>query len=217
MSDKERVKALLEVRKTISKTLLNLRYDLEAVRSAELLSVSQILTCAENIQVSLKAPKDWKIGLPLYFSHPPSASTEEMRRGKLAEFNRRENQMRVSLIEDQTILNNIQKYIHVSKSTTSLSKRKRDSVESSESKASRTRRTNLTQESVESFSDSQQSEDVKAEMEALEMRAHRERVRAEEEDLARLENDASAQVAAARPSRSLLINFGFSDSEDDEQ
>ena len=76
-------------------------------------SVGEILTCAENIQVALKAPPKWKPGLPLFFSHPPAISTEEMRRGKLADYNLRKNQIKVTLADDQAIVNNIQAYVHV--------------------------------------------------------------------------------------------------------
>lgn len=136
-----KVKTLLEVRKKISSTLLELRHDLESVRASKKLSVGVILTCAENIQVALKAPPKWKVGLPLYFSHPPTISTEEMRRGKLAEYNKRENQTKVTLADDQAIVDNIQAYVHVvepgdvaRKALGALSKREGMLIESTESK-----------------------------------------------------------------------------------
>lgn len=45
------------------------------------------------MQLCLHAPPCWKEGQPLYFSHPPTPLPEEMRRGKLAEYNKRNESM----------------------------------------------------------------------------------------------------------------------------
>ena len=45
------------------------------------------------MQLCLHAPPSWQEGQPLYFSHPPVPLPEEMRKGKLAEFNQRHESM----------------------------------------------------------------------------------------------------------------------------
>jgi hypothetical protein len=190
----DKVRTLLEVRKNISETLLELRHDLESVRASKKVTVGEILTCAENIQLALKAPPRWKIGLPLYFSHAPTISTEEMRRGKLADYNKRENQTKVTVAEDQAIVENIQKYVHVvAASNTQIKKEASDYDQNG----------GFTQAEA----------DAEAEAEAVALLVSRKRAR-EEEEQAVLE--VAPIVAMSRRNRHHQTDFMGFDSDEEE-
>ena len=156
------------------------------------------------MQLSLKAPENWKVGLPLYFSHPPAPLPEEMRRGKLSEYNSKFNRAKHSkdITVDNSILAKLENFA---------------SIVEKEIKAFATMHpseVNLRaddQQAIQSTSmPTNALSDDTNEIEVSHLLINRKRL-AE----ASVETDVALAAAAARKSRNIQISFGLSDSEED--
>ena len=170
------------------------------------------MSCAEGVQLSLHAPKGWKIGFPLYFSHPPAPLPEEMRRGKLNEYNTKFSKTSVAkhAIIDNSVLSKLDYFASlVEKDTIStISVKQPDNSINSNSIA-------VNEVSVESPEDDNipvpaaANDDIN-EVEVAQLLLNRKRIAEKSVDA-----DVAIAAAASRKSRHIQISFGLSDSEED--
>ena len=84
----ERIQKLWQLYKEIEKTLDDHEDAIQRIRNAQEVSISDTLQFAERIAPSAFAPLGWVEGLPLLNAFPPAPQADQMRIGRLAEYNR---------------------------------------------------------------------------------------------------------------------------------
>lgn len=86
------MKDILDARKRISNFLFDHKDQLSALRSSKNIPNSDwVIEFANNITMAAKAPKHWQAPRPLheFRGHPPAPQFEQMRAGKLEEYNQK--------------------------------------------------------------------------------------------------------------------------------
>ena len=87
MSDGELIRALLESKADIRRTLHTYKDNIELIKRSRTMQISWILDFADNITLSNKAMNGWVEGMPLTKSNPPAPQPEQMRDGFLQKYN----------------------------------------------------------------------------------------------------------------------------------
>jgi hypothetical protein len=83
---REELMSLLHAKKQIDRVLSENRVLLQSLRQERLSDTNSILSFANNITQTIRAPVDWAPGLPLC-GHPPAPLLEQMRAGVLQKYN----------------------------------------------------------------------------------------------------------------------------------
>lgn len=87
-SSEDKLHRLLDVRGDILSVLRDNADALTRVRNARTVDVDQVLAFADNISLSLSAPRLWQPGHPLCGSLPPAPQLEDLRVGAMADYNK---------------------------------------------------------------------------------------------------------------------------------
>ena len=201
------VRELLAKRKVITECLFAKKEQLDELRTkvTAVPSPDWVLNLAENLTLTVRAPKDWAPGRPLHElgGHPPAPQFEQMRVGMLAEL--------------------AEEFGHVSAATMFAAGEKRgadgeDAMNTSEVRGGDEEEEE--EEEEEGDEEDDLSEGGEEEEEEERLAPPQQQLPPQpppREEQAALEQ---AQAQASRPSRQVNINFlggGDSDSEDDEE
>ena len=209
MEGAAQVRELLAKRKVITECLFAKKEQLDELRTkvTAVPSPDWVLSLAENLTLTVRAPKDWAPGRPLHElgGHPPAPQFEQMRVGMLAEL--------------------AEEFGHVSAATMFAAGEKRgadgeDAMNTSEVRGGDEEEEDEEEEEEEGDEEDGLSEGGEEEEEEERLAPPQQQLPPQpppREEQAALEQ---AQAQASRPSRQVNINFlggGDSDSEDDEE
>lgn len=224
-----RIKELLDANNDIYNKLHHYKDALNNMHNSSTISYNDIIDFADNITLTLSAPRLYRDGLPLIASHAPCPQLYEMRMGKLASFN---NSSAVKQIQDMgkktyenitieskiTIVNERQL-----SSNNSTNKRKRDDTDASELIEDERPVRRLREEETKAKSDTKietnlingtSNTTILASTTTTIMDISKAEVKTSESN--EITNKTEAPIPVLAPKRVINISFGLSDSESDD-
>lgn len=92
MAKTEKIQRLWDLHESIQDTLDEYGESIEQIRKSRGVAISDALEFSERVAPSAFAPLGWTEGLPLLNAFPPAPQADQMRLGKLSEYNRRIDQ-----------------------------------------------------------------------------------------------------------------------------
>lgn len=102
----EKIQKLWTLYESVQSTLDEYQDKLDNLRKSRAVTINDVLEFSERIAPSAFAPLGWTEGLPLLNAFPPAPQADQMRLGRLSEYNRRIDQEIVTAPSSSSQANN---------------------------------------------------------------------------------------------------------------